>query len=227
MASRLSPILIFYQYLLYPVTKPSALLLNWMVGQESIHYFKENSLVKLISRHIEDESAEEIDYVEGVGAINFLTLDDIAADQEGEQLHPASIVQLEHVNGQPIFPGWTGHKDDEFLRKINESGEKWVVIADHGNNPTWVMDADGFLRAAIFENHDIQPGDYCHEPVIVKDRFQKLGDILQLLKIQPESEHDDVIDQDIILLWAQRKQIITGADILGRLLRGIVNPDKA
>jgi hypothetical protein len=226
MASRLSPLLVFYQYLLYPVTKPSALMLNWMVGQESIHYFKEKSLAKLIHRHVEDESAEEIDYVEGVGAINFLTLDDITADQEGERLHPDSIVQLDHRNGQPVFPDWTGREDDEFLMKINRSGEKWVVITDRQNNPSWVMDADGFLRAAIFENQDVQPADYCHEPIIVKDRSQKLGVILQLLKIQPESEHDDVIDQDIVLLWAHRKQIITGADILGRLLRGIANHEK-
>ncbi len=32
----------------------------------------------------------------------------------------------------------------------------------------------------------------------------------------------DVIDEDIILLWADAKNVITGSDILGRLLRGIV-----
>jgi hypothetical protein len=31
---------------------------------------------------------------------------------------------------------------------------------------------------------------------------------------------DDVIDHDLILLWADEKRVITGADILGRLLRG-------
>ncbi len=227
MASKLSPILVFYQYLLYPVAKPSALMLNWMVGQESIHYFKEKSLAKLIRRHVDDESAEEIDFVEGMGAINFLTLDDITADQEGERLHPESILKLDHENGQPVFPEWTGSEDDDFLMKINRSGEKWVVITDHHNNPSWVMDADGFLRAAIFEDQNVQPADYCHEPIIVRDKSHRLGDILQLLKIQPESEHDDVIDRDIILLWAHRKHIITGADILGRLLRGIVDHDDA
>lgn len=33
---------------------------------------------------------------------------------------------------------------------------------------------------------------------------------------------DDVIDEDLILLWGETKKIITGADILGRLHRGIV-----
>jgi metal transporter CNNM len=223
MASRLSPVLIFYQYLLYPVTKPSALMLNWMVGQESIHYFKEKSLTKLIHRHIEEEDAEEIDYVEGTGAINFLTIDDIAADQEGEVLHPDSIIALEHRKGKPVFPDWSDEKNDAFLLRINKSGEKWVVFTDEGNNPSWVMDADGFLRAAIFELPETHPADYCHEPIVVRDNSRKLGEMLQLLEIQPESKNDDVIDRDIILLWSAKKQIITGADILGRLLRGIAN----
>ena len=222
MASRLAPVLIFYQYLLFPVTKLSALMLNWMVGQESIHYFKEQSLANLIRRHIDEEAAEEIDHVEGIGAINFLTLDDISADEEGELLHPDSIIQLEHRDGVPSFPEWSGNKEDAFLSRINRSGEKWVVFVDEKHNPSWVMDADGFLRDAIFHKKDVHPLDHCHEPVLIRDRSKKLGEVLQLFRIQPESAEDDVIDQDIILLWGSRKQIITGADILGRLLRGIV-----
>ncbi len=226
MASRLSPVLIFYQYLLYPVTKPSALMLNLMVGQESIHYFKEKSLAKLIRRHIDEEDAEEIDHVEGVGAINFLTIDDILADQEGERLNPDSILTLAHKNGQAIFPEWSSERENAFLKNINKSGQKWVVIVDGNQNPSYVMDADGFLRAAMFEGPGIKPADYCHEPIIVTDKSKTLGEILQLLKVHPESTEDDVIDQDIILLWGQKKHIITGADILGRLLRGIASNDQ-
>ena len=35
---------------------------------------------------------------------------------------------------------------------------------------------------------------------------------------------DDVIDLDLILVWGRQRRIITGADILGRLLRGIAGP---
>jgi len=38
---------------------------------------------------------------------------------------------------------------------------------------------------------------------------------------------DDVIDNDLILVWGHEKRIITGADLLGRLLRGIVTRDAA
>jgi hypothetical protein len=42
------------------------------------------------------------------------------------------------------------------------------------------------------------------------------------LNFTPEHNEDDVIDHDVILLWSEVKHVITGADILGRLLRGIV-----
>jgi metal transporter CNNM len=35
-----------------------------------------------------------------------------------------------------------------------------------------------------------------------------------------------VIDQDLILVWGKQRRIITGADILGRLLRGIVTRER-
>ena len=92
-ASKLAFAIRFYQYLLYPVTKPSALLLNLLVGQENIHFFKEKSLKHLIHRHIEDEHAE-IDFVEGMGAINFLSLDDLLVSNEGEPLEPKSIIPI-------------------------------------------------------------------------------------------------------------------------------------
>ena len=39
------------------------------------------------------------------------------------------------------------------------------------------------------------------------------------------SEVDDVIENDIILIWSDEKRVITGSDILGRLLRGNVPRD--
>ena len=40
-------------------------------------------------------------------------------------------------------------------------------------------------------------------------------------RVRPRTDQDEVIDDDVILLWGQRKRIVTGADLLGRLLRGI------
>ena len=222
--SRFAPIIKFYQYLLFPVTKPSALLLNWLVGQESINYFKEKSLQHLIHRHVGQEGAE-IDFVEGMGAINFLSLDDLTVSQEGKPLNPKSIIPIKHENGIPVFPKFTRHHHDLFLQEINESNEKWVVFIDENLNPSLVMDADGFLRAALLGKVSANPLDYMHKPIIIKDGSEELGDIIGFLKLSPNSEDDDVIDQDIILLWSDVKKVITGADILGRLLHGIVKPE--
>jgi metal transporter CNNM len=220
-ASKLAPIIMVYQYILYPVTKPSALLLNMLVGQESVHYFKEKSLEHLIHRHIEHEDAE-IDFVEGMGAINFLSLDDLVISQEGEFLNPRSIIPIHHENGIPVFPKFNNNRQDLFLQKVNESEEKWVVFVDENMDPSLVMDADGFLRAVLFEATAVNPFDYTHRPIVVKDSSEKLGDIIHLFQVTPENTEDDVIDHDLVLLWSDKKQIITGADILGRLMRGIV-----
>jgi hypothetical protein len=43
----------------------------------------------------------------------------------------------------------------------------------------------------------------------------------------PERPDDDVIDNDLILVWGSQSCIITESDLLGRLLRGIANPEPA
>jgi hypothetical protein len=41
------------------------------------------------------------------------------------------------------------------------------------------------------------------------------------MRVVQETPEDDVIQNDLILVWSTRKRIITGSDLLGRLLRGI------
>ena len=83
------------------------------------------------------------------------------------------------------------------------------------------MNAHETLRAAFFGNR-LNPAQYCHHPIVVKDEKATLGTIIPSLKVQPESSEDDVIDKDTIIFWGSQKRIITGSDILGRLMRGIV-----
>ncbi len=221
MASVLAPVIKFYQFILYPVAKPSALLLDAWLGKESIEFFKENTIKLFLKMHV-DDSESEIDHTEGLGAINFLSLDDVFIGKEGEPLNPKSIIPIDHKNGVPIFPKFSKQHHDLFLREINESKEKWVIFIDENLNPSYVMDADGFLRAAMFDNKQPNPMEFIHKPIIVNDSNMKLGSIIHLLNFTPEHNEDDVIDNDIILLWSDVKRVITGADILGRLLRGIV-----
>jgi len=220
MASLLAPVLRIYQFILYPVAKPCAILLDKWLGEESIQYFKEKSLKKLIQKHVED--THDIDYVEGIGAINFLTIDDIMTGHEGEPLEPDSIISIPFVDGKPDFPVFGKSFQDPFLKQVERSKKKWVVLTDRKNSPRLVMDADGFIRHALFDDEPTDPYAFSHLPIIVKNASIPLGEVVKKLKVEAQHEHDDVIDQDIILIWDVRKRIITGSDILGRLLRGIV-----
>ena len=56
---------------------------------------------------------------------------------------------------------------------------------------------------------------------------RKLGEVIGHMKVRPETPEDDVVDHDLILVWANdQRRIITGADLLGRLLRGIAMVEK-
>ena len=220
MASALAPILRFYQFLLYPITKPCAKILDAWLGPEGLYYFRERDLREPIKMHI--KSAEtDVDQLEGTGALNFFGIDDIEVSMEGEPIDPKSVVSLPLKNKSPVFPGFSSSADDSFLHKIEASGKKWVVITDTTGEPQMVLDSDGFLRAALFGSKPFSPYVFCHRPIIVRDNSVALGEVMGRMKVASHKPGDDVIDNDIILVWADEKRVITGSDILGRLLRGI------
>ena len=224
MGALFSPLLRLYQIILFPVAKPSALVLDRWLGDEGIRYFRERDLRAVIRKHIEAEETE-VDHLEGIGALNFLALDDIAVTQEGEHVDPDSIIKLPTQEGLPVFPEFKRETQDPFLLAINRSGKKWIIITNEQDQPYIVLNANAFLREVLFGEGDINPYIYCHRPIIVTDPNTLLGKVVSKLKVYPKSEIDDVIDDDLILLWSNEKRVITGADILGRLLRGIALRD--
>ena len=220
MASLLYPAIRFYQYFLYPLAKPSALMLDLMLGKEAIWYMQKKDIRNLLKKHIVSDEAD-IDKLEGIGALNFLDIDDMVVSHEGEPIHPDSIIELPIVQGKPEFP--MNYKDpaDAFLLRAQRSGKKWVIITDTKENPVYVMDSDKFIRDVFFGHEPINPFICCHRPIIVYDPHIPLGKVISRLKVFAENPEDDVIDQDIILVWTEEKRVTTGADILGRLIRGI------
>ncbi len=169
----LAPVVRFYWILLFPVAKPTAMVLDRWLGQEAISYFKERGIREFI------------------------------------KLHMAS----------------SGDVSDEFLSRVHRSGKKWIVLADMEDEPGMVLDSDEFIRDALFDREQQNPYRHCHRPIIARDGGSTIGDVLSLLRVNPEHGQDDVVDHDVILLWGEDKRIITGGDVLGRLLRGIVrNP---
>ncbi len=221
-ASFFYPFIRIYQYVLFPIAKPTSLVLDKWLGKEAIPYFEEKDLRGLIKMHMESLDTN-IEKMEGKGALNFLALDDLPMSAEGEDVDPKSIMQLPFEQNMPVFPEITASTADPFLKTVQRSGKKWMIITDEGKQPRMALNTDAFLRDALFKPYYFKPIRHCHKPIIVKDERMTLGQIIPRLKVDAKHIGDDVIDEDIILVWGNVKKIITGSDLLGRLLRGIVS----
>jgi metal transporter CNNM len=217
---RLAPLLRFYQAVLFPVAWPTAWLLDRWLGPEAIRYFRESDLREVIRLHME-AGDNEIARAEGQGAMNFLDLDDVPLHDEGEALAPESVIRLEFVDDLPVFPELEASPEDGFLRLVARSGQSSVVLADPGGAPRLVLQADDFLRGALFGRGAIEPLRYCHRPIVMRDPDTRLGSIIPRFRLFSDEDCEDLLENDVILLWGERPRIITGTDILGRLLRGI------
>lgn len=219
-AARCAPVVRMYQVIFFPVARPSAWLLDRMVGPESITFFREQDFRELIRKHVEAVESE-MSHIEGAGAINFLELDDVLLAHEGEAVDPRSVISLPVKQGRPVVPEFQRATDDPFLQRVQASGKKWVIITDPAGEPCLVMDAHQFLRGALFGGAAFNRDAHWHRPIVVRNPSTPLGEIIGRLKVRPQSPDDDVVDEDIILLWGEQKRVVTGSDILGRLLRGI------
>jgi len=203
----LAPVIRFYRFLMYPVAKPTAKLLDLWLGRRGIHYFRERDLVTVIRLHAEGET--DVGLQEGIGAINFLALDDVPVGSLGEPVDPRSVLP------------WSAFATtDELVGRVSASGKKWVIFADESGSPRYVMNADKFLRA-VLSGEKPDPLRYSHRPILVRDPRAALGTVWSRFEVEPEHVEDHVIDRDVILVWGDARRVITGADLLGRLLHGI------
>lgn len=216
MASLLRPIFRIYQFLLLPFTKPTTYLLDRWLGKEEISYMAEHHVEELLRMHINTANSD-IDMVEGKGALNFLAIDDLHLWEEGQPIDPQTIIEMPFIDGRPIFPVI----DDAFIRSIHLPNKKWIIIVNQKLKPKFVLNSDSFIRSYMLDHSTFNPYDHCFEPIVVKDDNYRLGHVLPRFKVDVEHKYDDVIDKDIIIFWGKEKHIITGADILGRLLHGI------
>ena len=103
MAARFSPLLRVYEVALFPIAKPTAIILNWWLGPEGITFLRERDFRALITRHAGAAGAD-VSHLEALGALNFLDLDDILVADEGELVDPRSIITLPFANERPVLP---------------------------------------------------------------------------------------------------------------------------
>lgn len=219
MASLLGPVLRIYQFILYPVAKPSARMLDAWLGKESPEFFREQVIRDMLLRHVEHHNSD-VDDVEGIGALNFLDIDDLSAIEEGTDIDPTSIIKLHSDVDLPRLPEFEATMEDPFLKSIHESGRKWVILADEGGEPQLILDSDGFLRDVLFGKEPVDAYKYCHRPIIIKSNKTNLGSVIRLMRRSKVGSHG-VIENDVVLIWTSTPRIITGADLFDRLLHGI------
>ncbi|MFT6399958.1 MAG: CBS domain containing-hemolysin-like protein, partial [Bradymonadia bacterium] len=173
--ARLAPLMRFYMFLLWPVSAPTARLLDVWLGESGIGWFREEALREVLRRHAED-SETEVDRTEAMGAINFLEIDDVPVPTEAEPLDPLSVIELPTDLDLPKIPDFARVPDDPFLQRVDASGKAWVILCDEATGePHLALDADGLLRAALLSDKPCDPYEFCHRPLIVRDEAVTLG----------------------------------------------------
>lgn len=86
------------------------------------------------------------------------------------------------------------------------------------------MDVDGFVRATVTHTDGLDPYQFCHRPLVIDDLTCSLSQAVEKLRLAHtiELQSNDLLHSDVLLVWTDTEQrIITGADILGRLFKGI------
>ena len=171
---------------LFPIAKPIAIVLNWRLGPEGIAFLRERDFRALITRHARAAGAD-VGQSEVIGALNFLDPDDILVADEGELVDPRSIIALPIKNGWPVLPRFERSANDPFLRWLNASGKKWVIIVDTSGRPSFVLDAHHFLRDALFGTASVDPEIYWHCPIVVTDMRTPLGSVIGRMRVKPNT----------------------------------------
>ena len=222
MGARLSPIICFYRALLYPVAKPSALLLDRWIGPEGTRFFKEDEFEVMLDQHIREPSCD-ISYAEGRGALNFLRLDDLRVSGEGSPLDPNSIIALPLRDGKAYVPQAGSEEEAALSKQIADTTHTWVVLVDEEGYPVESLNVDEYLRALYDGRTKVPLLEYCQKPIVTTDSDLTVDRVLPQLDVESEHIGDRALDREVVLYWGERtKRIITGADLLGRLLHGIV-----
>ncbi len=216
----LAPVIKFYQIILYPVAKPSAYFLDRWIGPEGPIFLAEHDFEVLLDRHINERNTD-IGYSEGRGALNFLRIDDLRVSGEGVPIDPETMIQIQtDTDGRLTFDG----SDSELIEKLKKTLLKWAILTDENSYPKSVLNIDEYFRKLASTDDLVGPAEFCHDPIIVVNPDTTMDQILQKLIVQPNSSDDRLVDGEVILYWGTNsKRIITGPDILGRLLHGIAS----
>lgn len=223
--SKLSPLIRFYQIILFPVAKPCALILDGWIGPEGPTFYREKDIEIILHKHIK-ETSSEISANEGQGALNFLDLDDRFIVCEGSMINPETIYTSPVNLDLPVLPSHDTEEGKELVKSLTRHPSLWAVIISERGKPELVINTTEYLCNLFAQNsrgdETVDIYDYCHRPVVVTDEQTTLDDVLGEFVVEASDKDDHVVDRDVVVYWTdEEKRIVTGADIFGRLLKGI------
>lgn len=217
----LIPAIKFYQFIFYPVAKPCALILDGWIGPEGPSFFRERDIEIILEKHIKEEESE-ISANEGIGALNFLALDDRKISQEGRVIKPETILSFPSKMDTPMFPDLNSEEGMELLDSLKNKPSMFRIITNEEDFPIAVLDTIEFLARYPIQGDETDVYRFCHRPIITEDATATLDTVLGSFVVEADDHKDNIVDQDVVLYWSKdSKRIMTGADIFGYLLRGI------
>ena len=222
----LSPVMRVYQVLLYPVAKPCALILDGWIGSEGPTFYRERDIEIILEKHIHEQSSE-ISANEGRGALNFLDLDDRAISAEGSVIHPDTIYRFPVNLDLPLIPSPDTKEGEAFISSLKQHPGLWAIIIGDRGVPQLVLKTTEYLSSLYSDGDDTSIYAHCHRPIVVEDKGTTLDDVLGQFVVEASDKDDHVVDRDVVIYWTDdEKRIVTGADIFGRLLRGIARREE-
>ena len=213
MASLLTPLIRFYQILLFPLAKPTAIILNRWLGKEAIEYVSEEDLIELIELQKNKESETKIAASESQGMLNILNLKNIELADLGVTIDPESIVRLKSRDGKIMMPEIKSNQDDDFVKKVNASMKEWVILVDEQDEPQYVLNSNHY-RSEYSKGKSFDSFDLCHKPLTFKSGRTSFMEALTSLRSKPSK---------VILVWEkEEKRIITNREALRLVLKDII-----
>ncbi|MCP5535999.1 MAG: DUF21 domain-containing protein [Akkermansiaceae bacterium] len=227
--ARLSPLMRFYELLLFPVAKPCSLILDGWIGPEGPTFYRERDIEIILEKHITEHSSE-ISANEGRGALNFLDLDDRFVVSEGSEINPETIFTSPVNLDLPILPNPDTDEGRALVKSLTKHPSLWAVIVGERGKPQLVVNTTEYLSSLYAREQasdsalapEVDIYDFCHRPVVVTDEKTTLDEVLGEFVVEATDQHDHVVDRDVVIYWTdEQKRIVTGADIFGRLLKGI------
>ncbi len=214
------PMLKFYQFLLYPIAKPTAIGINYFVGEQCPEYYTETDLIDLIKEHINLENSD-ITSIEALGAIHFLELDDRKIKNVGDVIQESSLVKLDFKNNEIPDIKFKKNSEDEFLKKLHKTKMERCILVDEKNNPQYVFDVDGFFRDLFMNKTETKFENFCHKPCIITKEETLVGEVLKSFTFSSQKK-SEILEHQVVLFWTKNhKRILTSDDIVHLLMQEI------